>query len=332
MQVSAWETYYPTLLRWLATGAGVITLMLLLNKLLQALGAKRETATGYALILPWILGFLIWNLYPFASSLYLSFTKYNIFQPPEWVGVQNYVAVASDRDFWPSLRLTLLYSALNVPLGLIGALGVALLLNRAVKGIGVWRTIYYLPAVLPVVAVSLLWRWMLSPTSGLINFILRPVYRLLNIEPLQWFTDPNLVLPSFVIMGMWGVFGANSVILLAGLKNIPKHLYEAAELDGANAWQKFWNVTIPMVSSTMFYNLVTGIIAALQIFTQAFFISIPRRAGTFYNVLIYREAFQFRHMGYASALAWINLIIILLITLLVFRSSATWVYYEAEVR
>ena len=332
MQVSAWETYYPTLLRWLATGSGMILLMLLLHKLLRTLGVKREAATGYALILPWILGFLVWNLYPFASSLYLSFTKYNIFQPPEWVGFQNYAATLTDRDFWPSLRLTLLYSALNVPLGLAGALGVALLLNRAVKGIGIWRTIYYLPAVLPTVAVALLWRWMLSPTSGLINFILQPVYKLLNVEPLQWFTDPKLVLPSFVIMGMWGVFGANSVILLAGLKNIPKHLYEAAELDGANTWQKFWHVTIPMVSSTMFYNLITGIIGALQIFTQAFFINIPRRAGTFYNVLIYREAFQFRHMGYASALAWINLIIILLITLLVFRSSAAWVYYEAEVR
>jgi len=332
MQVSAWETYYPTLLRWLATGGTIIGLMVLLNKVLRLLGVKRETAAGYALILPWILGFIIWSLYPFARSLYLSFTRYNIFQPPEWVGLQNYAAIPDDRDFWPSLRLTLLYATFNVPLGLAGALGVALLLNRNVKGIGIWRTIYYLPAVLPAAAVALLWRWMLSPTSGLINSILRPVYQLLNIEPLQWFTDPKLVLPSFVIMGMWGVFGANSVILLAGLKNIPHHLYEAAELDGAGTLRKFWHVTIPMVSSTMFYNLVTGIIGALQIFTQAFFISIPRRAGTFYNVLIYNEAFAYRHMGYASALAWVQLVIILLITLLVFRSSAIWVYYEAEVR
>lgn len=332
MYVSAWETYYPTLLRWLAVGGGIIGLMLLLQKGLRLLGVRREVATGYALILPWILGFLIWNLYPFIRSLYLSFTEYNIFQPPRWVGLENYVRMFQDEQFWLSLRLTLLYAAFNVPLGLAGALGVALLLNRSVFGIGIWRTIYYIPAVLPAAAVALLWRWMLSPESGLINFALQPVYRALNMQPLQWFTDPNLVLPAFVIMGMWGVFGANSVILLAGLKNIPKELYEAAELDGAGNWRKFWNVTIPMVSSTLFYNLVTGIIGSLQVFTQAFFITIPRRAGTFLNVLIYREAFAYRHMGYASAMAWVLLIIILLITLLVFRSSAAWVYYEAEVK
>lgn len=333
MQVSAWESYYPTLVHWLGVGVGIIFLMLVLNRVLRALGVKREVATGYTLILPWILGFLIWQAYPFARSLYLSFTEYNIFQPPEWVGTQHYVDMfTKSRDFWPALRLTLLYAALSVPLGLVGALGVALLLSRDVKGIGVWRTIYYLPAVLPSVAVALLWRWMLSPRSGLINYVLKPVYQLLNVEPLQWFTDPNLVLPSFIVMGMWGIFGANSVILLAGLKNIPQHLYEAAELDGANTWQKFRNVTLPMISSTMFYNLITGIIAALQLFDQAFFITIPRRAGTFFNVLIYREAFQFRHMGYASALAWVNLVLILLITLLVFRSSAAWVYYEGERR
>lgn len=332
MYVSAWETYYPTLLRWLAVGGGLIGLMILLQKVLRLFGVRREVATGYALILPWILGFLIWNLYPFARSLYLSFTEYNIFQPPKWIGLGNYVRMFRDEQFWLSLRLTLLYAAFNVPLGLAGALGVALLLNRSVFGIGIWRTIYYIPAVLPAAAVALLWRWMLSPESGLINFALQPVYRALNMQPLQWFTDPNLVLPAFVIMGMWGVFGANSVILLAGLKNIPKELYEAAELDGAGTWRKFWNVTIPMVSPTLFYNLITGIIGSLQVFTQAFFITIPRRAGTFLNVLIYREAFAYRNMGYASALAWVLLIIILLITLLVFRSSAAWVYYEAEVK
>jgi multiple sugar transport system permease protein len=173
---------------------------------------------------------------------------------------------------------------------------------------------------------------MLSPSRGLINFVLKPIYGLLNVEPLAWFTDPDLVLPAYVIMGMWGVFGANTVILLAGLKNIPKHLYEAAELDGANAWRKFRNVTLPMLSSTMFYNLVTGIIASLQIFTQAFFIPRARQNQTFLNVLIYDEAFGKRHMGYASAMAWFLLVLILLITLLVIRSSEAWVYYEGERR
>ena len=333
MEISAWETYSPTLLRWAGTGVGIIFLMLVLYQILHALGVKRETATGYALILPWILGFVIWNAYPFARSLYLSFTKYNIFQPPEWVGLQNYTEMFADtRRFWPSLRLTLLYSVLNVPLGLIGSLGVALLLSRAVKGIGIWRTIYYMPEVLPAAAVALLWAWMLSPSSGLINFVLQPVYRLLSMEPLQWFTDPNLVLPAYIVMGTWGVFGTNSIILLAGLKNIPRQLYEVAELDGAGTWGKFWNVTLPMLSSTLFYNLVTGVIAALKIFTQAFFITTPRRAGTFLSVLIYEEAFSFRHMGYASAMAWFLLVIIMVATVLVFRSSTAWVYYESEKR
>ena len=331
MPVSAWETYYPTLLRWLFTGSAIFTLMILLNWGLQRLGVKRETANGYALVLPMILGLLIWFIYPFVYSFYLSFTEYNIFQPPKWVGLDNYQRMfTADRNFYPSLRLTLLYAALNVPLGMLGALGVALLLNQNVKGIGIWRTIYYLPAVLPVAAVALLWRWMFSPSRGLINITLQPIYSALNLQPLQWFTDPDLVLPAFVIMGMWGVFGANTVIMLAGLKNIPKHLYEAADIDGANGWQKFLNITIPMLSSTMFYTLVTGVIGSLQIFTQAFFIETPRRAGSFINVLIYTEAFSFRHMGYASALAWVLLLIILVLTILIFRSSALWVFYEGE--
>jgi multiple sugar transport system permease protein len=333
MDVPAWESYFETFWRWTLVGGGIMILMIVVNKLLIFLGVKREAATGYTLILPWLLGFLIWTLYPFLRSFYLSFTEYNIFQPPEWVGVANYVKMfTKDRQFWRSLRLTLLYAFFNVPLGLAGSLGVALLLNRDVKGIGVWRTIYYLPAVLPTAAVVLLWRWMFSPRSGLINFILSPIYGLLNMEPLAWFTDPDLVLPAFVIMGMWGVFGTNSVILLAGLKNIPRQLYEVADLDGANNWQKFWHVTLPMLSSTMFYNVVTGIIGALQVFTVAFFVSIPQRAGTFLNVRIYQEAFSFRHMGYASAMAWFLLVIILILTLFVFRSSALWVFYAGEKR
>jgi multiple sugar transport system permease protein len=329
MYLSAWDSYAPTLLRWLLVGGGMIGIVVGLNKGLQALGVRRETARGFALVSPWVLGLLIWNAFPFAYSFYLSFTKYSIFQPPEWIGIQNYVEMfTKDTDFWPSLRLTLLYAALNVPLGIAGALGVALLLNRDVKAIGLWRTIYYLPAVLPAAAVALLWRWMFSPGSGLINFFLQPIYALLNVGPLQWFTEPKLVLPAYIIMGMWGVFGANAVILLAGLKNIPQHLYEAADIDGAGTVQKFRFVTIPMLSSTLFYTLVTGVIGSLQIFTQAFFIPTPRRAGIFMNVLIYQEAFSFRNMGYASALAWVLLVVIFILTALVFRSSAAWLHYE----
>jgi len=328
---AAIQSYWPTLVRWSLVGGTLGAMMYLLNTGLQRVGVKRDVARGYAFVLPWIIGFLVFNLYPFVYSFYLSFTEYNIFQPPRWIGLDNYVRMfTSDRNFWPSLRLTLLYAFFNVPLGMIGALGVALLLNRNVRAIGFWRTLYYLPAVLPAAAVALLWRWMFSPSSGLINFFLQPFYALFNMEPLAWFTDPNLVLPAYVIMGMWGVFGANAVILLAGLKNIPRELYEAAQIDGAGAWAQFRSVTIPMLSPTLFYTLVTGIIGALQIFTQAFFITTPQRAGQFLNVLIYQEAFAFRHMGYASALAWFLLMVILVLTLLVIRSSALWVYYESE--
>jgi multiple sugar transport system permease protein len=331
MQITAWESYSPTLLRWLLVGGGLMISILLLYRVLRYFGVNREAATGYALILPWLLGFLILNLYPFASSLYLSFTEYNIFQPPQWVGLDNYVKLfTGDRHFYPNLKFTFFYAVINVPLGMAGALGVALLLNRALRGIGVWRTVYYLPEVLPAAAVALLWGWILAPRSGMVNFFLRPVYDLLNMEPLQWFTDVDLVLPSYVIMGMWGFFGANAIILLAGLKNIPQELYEVADLDGANGWQKFWIVTIPMLSSALLYALVTGVIGALQIFDQAFFITTPTRAPQFLNVVIYREAFTFRHMGYASAMAWVLMIIVLIATLLVFRSTSAFVYYEGE--
>ncbi len=152
----------------------------------------------------------------------------------------------------------------SIPLGLIGALGVALLLNQKIKGVGFWRTLYYLPAVLPAAAVALLWFWLFAPDSGLINWALGPIYDLLNTKPLGWFTDKNLVLPSFVIMSLWGIFGANTVILLAGLKNIPPDLYEAAAIDGAGNWVKFRRITIPMLSPALFYNLIMGTIAALQ--------------------------------------------------------------------
>lgn len=331
MELSAWESYFPTLIRWLLVGGVMLGSILLLYRILRYFGVNREAATGYALILPWMLGFLIFNLYPFARSLYLSFTEFNIFQPPEWVGWDNYVELfTKDRHFYPNLKFTFFYAVLNVPLGMAGALGVALLLNRALRGIGVWRTVYYLPEVLPAAAVALLWGWILAPKSGMLNFFLTPLYRLLDMEPLQWFTDVDLVLPSYVIMGMWGVFGANAVILLAGLKNIPQELYEVADLDGANGWQKFWIVTIPMLSSALLYALVTGVIAALQIFDQAFFITTPTRAPQFLNVVIYQEAFTFRHMGYASAMAWVLMIIVLIATLLVFRSTSAFVYYEGE--
>lgn len=327
------DTYLQTLADYAVAGVAILAVMYLVFQVLTRLRMKREAATGITLILPWLLGFLIWTLYPVAASLYYSFTSYNVFQPPIWVGIDNYVRIlTADPTFWPSLKLTLLYGAISLPVGLALSLGVAMLLARNVRGIGVWRTLYYLPAVIPTVAVILLWRWLLG-TNGLFNVVFTPLYNLVGIARPSWFTDPNWALPGLIIMSLWGVFGANTVILLAGIKNIPQHLYEAVDLDGGGTWAKFRNVTLPMVSPTLFYTLILGIIAAVKTFEPGIFIKLnPGTTGTFLQVLVYNNAFAGGNsrMGYASALSWVMLLVILVLTVLVFRSSDAWVFYEGE--
>lgn len=359
-------TYLPTLIRYVAIFFAIGLIMVAAFKLQIWMGAKREAATGRTLVLPWVLGFIIFQVFTIGASFYLSFTEYNLFRAPEWVGTENYQELfdvqvvplesrdqrssdalprgyrevqrveigdggfifgAQEEDFWRSMRMTVVYAVLTVPLGLIASLGVALLLNQNVRGLSLWRVLFYLPAVLPAIATLLLWRWIFSST-GLLNSTLTPLYRLAGIESPNWLTDPGLILPVFVIISLWGVFGAGSVILLAGLKGIPKDLYEAASIDGAGEWAKFRNVTIPMLSPALFYNLVTGLIGALQVFEAAAFIPIPDSVGTFLNWQIYQEAFTLRNMGMASAMAWIMLLMILALTAMVFRSSAAWVFYQ----
>jgi multiple sugar transport system permease protein len=361
-------SYTPTLLRYIGVALGLIVIMLVIYRVQLRFGVQSEAAAGRALVSPWVIGFLIFQLFPIGTSLYLSFTKYNLFKAPEWVGTDNFrelfslqavtfqshdqlnsktiqpgyeevlhidvgdsglIVAAKQARFWRSIRLTLLYAFLSVPVGLIGAVGVALLLNQNVRGLGFWRVLYYMPAVLPAVATALLWRWIFSP-SGLLNAMLQPVLSLTSTEPPRWFSDPNLALPAFIIISLWGVFGANSVILLAGLKGIPQDLYEAASIDGAGGWAKFRNVTLPMLSPAIFYNLVVSTIAAIQVFEVAAFIPLPETAGTFLNWVIYREAFEFRRMGMASSMGWIMLLIILALTVLVFRSSSAWVFYQGS--
>jgi multiple sugar transport system permease protein len=331
--------YSSTYRHWLLVGGAVIGVVLLTYFVLRRLGVKAEAATGIALIMPWVLNFFIFTLFPFVSSFYLSFTDYNILRPisldklPPLVGFKNYTnALTQDPNFWPSIQLTLLNGAIGIPLGLAGSLGTAMLLARKVRGVGIWRTIYYLPAVLPAAATALLWRWMFNPSNGLINTVLSPFLNLFGLEKPGWFTDANLVLPSYIIMGMWGVFGTTTVILLAGLKNVPRDLYEAATLDGAGGFGQFRNVTIPMLTPTLFYVLITSMIGTLQLFTVALFIQTPRSAGTVLIVYFWQQAFRSPKSGYASARAGIVLVITLALTLLVFRSSSMWVYYESEVR
>lgn len=362
----ALQSYWPTLVRYALVAAAIGVMMFLVYRVQIAFGVKREAATGRALVTPWVIGFLIFNVFAIGASLYLSFTEYNLFKAPEWVGTQNYQDIfslqivplasrtqrssdalprryeeiirveigdggfifgAKEDGFWRAMRLTLPYALINVPLGLVGSLGVALLLNQRVRGLSIWRVLFYLPAVLPAVAMALLWRWMFSQT-GIINTIFTPLYSLLGTSAPRWFTDPQYAMPAFIIIGLWGVFGANSVILLAGLKGISQELYEAAAIDGAGAWAKFRNVTLPMLSPSLFYNLVTSTIAALQLFEVAAFIPTSDAVGTFLNWQIYQEAFNFRRMGMASAMAWILLLIILALTALIFRSSSAWVFYQ----
>ena len=367
MDPGALATYTPTLVRYIGVAVGLGVIIYLVYRVQLLLGVNREAATGRALVTPWVIGFVLFSLFPIGASLYLSFTEYNLFRPPQWVGGQNYVELfdvklaalesanqrsaealgrgyrevvrvpigdggfvfgAREEGFWRAVRLTLPYAFLSVPLGLIGALGVALLLNQKVKFLGIWRVLFYMPAILPAVATALLWRWIFAPQSGLLNNALAPLYALLGIETPRWFTDPALAMPAFIIISLWGVFGANSVILLAGLKGIPQDLYEAADIDGAGSWAKFRHVTIPMLSPALFYNLVVSTIGALQVFEVAAFIQTPDAVGTFLNWLIYQEAFNFRRMGMASAMGWIMLLLILALTALIFRSSQAWVFYQ----
>lgn len=340
IDTGSWVKDYPlTFSHWLLVGVAVILVIILTQRLLRLFGVKSEAATGFALIMPWVLGFLIFNLYPFIASFYLSLTEYNPLRPlsldklPALVGLKNYVyAFTKDPNFWPSIRLTLLYGAISIPLGLVGSLFTAILLARRVRGVGIWRTIYYMPAVLPAAATALLWRWIFNPSNGLINLLISPFLILFHLDKPAWFTDPQLVLPSYVIMGMWGIFGTTTVILLAGLKNIPHELYDAATVDGAGLIGQFRHVTLPQVTPTLFYVLVTSMIGALQMFTQALFITTPRSAGIFMNLYIYQQAFNQQKMGYASALSWILLAITLVLTLLVFRSQEMWVFYEHELQ
>ena len=306
-------------------------LMVGVQRGLRLVGMRREAATGYALITPWLAGFLVFTAFPMLYSAYLSFTDYDIFRAPEWTGLENFTRIFTrDRDFWPAIRITLLYAFLSVPIGVAGALMVAMLLANDLRGIGVYRTIYYLPTVLPEVAVALLWRWILNPQAGLLNRILGPFFRLFGVSRPDWFGDPQYVLPAYVIISLWGITGVNMVIFLAALKNVPNHLYEVAFIDGAGWWRRFRSITLPMISPVIFLQVVRGIIAALQIFTVYAFTAATPRAGKFMSFYIFQVGFQQFRMGYASALAWILFSIILALTLLVLRSSDFWVYYEAE--
>ena len=295
--------------------------------------SQREALWGYSFIVPWIIGFVIFTVGPMIASLYFSFTRYNIVDPPTWIGVQNYQRMLfEDPLFWHSLQRTVYYAVLALPLGLVFGLFLAILLNQKIPGINLWRTAYFLPSVVAGVAVSLLFVRLFNSRVGMVN----PFLMSLGIEnPPGWLNDPNWSIPTLVIMSLWGV-GGGMIIYLAGLQGIPTHLYDAAKIDGAGTWHRFRHITIPMMTPIIFYELVLGLIGSFQYFTEVYVATSgnggPVRSTLVYNLYLYQNAFQYFEMGYASALAWFLLLVTLAVTLLVFRSSPLWVFYEGEVR
>ncbi|MCU9613174.1 sugar ABC transporter permease [Caldibacillus lycopersici] len=289
--------------------------------------SKRKTITFYLLISPWIIGFLAFVLGPMIISLFMSFTKWDLLTDPKWIGFDNYTKMFGDSLFYQSLKVTFVYSIFSVPLQLILSLAVAMLLNQINWGVKVFRTIYYIPVIVSGVAVMVLWSYIFNPEIGLINQVLKMV----GIKGPGWIFDEDWAMTSLVVMSLWNI-GGTVVIWLAGLAGVSKDLYESATLDGANKWQLFRFVTLPALSPTLFYNLIMGVIGALQTFNQAYIMTDggPNNSTLFYNYYLWVNAFDNFEMGYASAMAWILFIIIIILTLIIFKSSSSWVYYESE--
>ena len=289
---------------------------------------RREALTFYLLISPWLLGFLLLTVGPMLYSLYTSFTRWDLLTDPVWIGLGNYVdKMPNDPRFWQSLKVTLIYTALYVPLELVGGLFLAMLVNNQIRGVRVFRTIFYLPTVLAGVAFAVVWLWMLNPRGGLVNLILAQV----GIVGPRWLLDPDWALSALLMMSFWG-WGRAMIIYLAGLQGIPGELYESAAIDGANPWAKFRYVTLPMLSPTIFFNLILSVIGTFQTFTNAFVATNggPLDATLFFVLYLYKQAFELLNMGYASALAWVLFLVILVLTLLIFRTQRFWVFYAGE--
>ena len=288
---------------------------------------KRRGITGYLFITPWIIGFIVFTLIPILAVFLLSFTKYGVFDAPKWVGLANYGKIfTDDRLFKISLGNTLYYVLIRVPLGIVLGFLLALGLNAKIKGVTVYRALFYVPSIVPQVAGVLLFVWLFRPQTGLINFGLN----LLGIRGPNWLGRPQWAKPAIITMSLWGI-GGGMIIYLAGLQSIPQHLYEAAQIDGANAWRRFWAVTVPMMTPTIFFNLVMGLIGSFQVFITSYVATGggPLNSTLFYMLYLYQRGFEDFKMGYACALAWILFLLVLILTLFVFRSATSWVYYES---
>lgn len=290
-----------------------------------------EAIQGYLFIAPWLFGFLVFTFGPMLASLYYSFTLYNVQTAPRFTGLYNYdYAFNQDPLFWLSVRKTLLWSVMTVPPSIIGALLAAILLNQQLRGMAFYRTFFFLPHLTPVVAAAVLWTWILQPDIGILNTMLDRI----GINGPSWLSDIRWSMPALAMIALWtGIGGNKMLIFLAGLQGIPESLYEAADIDGASGVQKFFNITLPLISPAMFFNLILGIIASFQVFGMAFVTTKggPAYSTYFYALHLYQQAFVSFDMGYGSALAWIFFVAVLALTLFQLWLQKRWVYYESAV-
>jgi multiple sugar transport system permease protein len=292
-------------------------------------GRERQNfKIGMIFLLPWTIGFLVFTLYPMAASFIYSFSVYHARAPLEWNGLNNYINLLKDHLFWQSLYNTMYMVVIGVPLTLLASFFCAVLLNLKVRGQSFYRVMYFLPSIVPTVASTILWMWILNPQAGILNSLLG----LVGIQGPNWMTNPAWSKPGLILLGMWGM-GGTIVIYLSGLQDVPTSLLEAAELDGASWWQRLWTVIVPMVSPITLFNLITGVIAEFQYFAQAYVfrgfqqLGYPLNSTLFYSVYLYQNGFLWMKMGYASAMAWVLFIIILGCTLLLLKVSERFTYY-----
>jgi multiple sugar transport system permease protein len=292
---------------------------------------RQNLRTGLGFCALWFVGLGVFTAYPVLASLFYSFCDYSVLQAPIWSGTENYQRMMSDKVFWISLKNTLYFAGLSLPLGMVVSLSLALLLNTDVRGMPVFRTIFYIPSIVPMVASAMLWLWIFNGSYGILNWALRPVLEIFGMRPPTWLADPDWAKPALVLMSLWGV-GNSMVIYLAGLQDVPKELYESAELDGAGWWRRLWHVTLPMISPVIYFNLIMGIIGSLQVFTQVFVMTggadgNPARSTLFYALYLFSTAFYDLRMGYASAMAWVLFVLIVALTVAATKLSEKRIHY-----
>jgi len=285
----------------------------------------RRTVTGYIFVSPFILGVMFWVLYPALMAAWLAFQKWNLITPAKYVGLENFQTMFNDKLFWQALKVTSIFTFVSVPLSMIISFSMALLINTKVRGIALFRTIYYLPSIMPAVASAVLWACILNTDFGLLNAVLH----YFGLPKIAWLQETEWALPALILMSLWGV-GQAMIIFLAGLQGIDDVYYEAAKIDGAGRWAQLVHITIPMMSSVIFFNLILGVINSFQVFTAGYLITNggPQNATLFFVLYLYRVGFQFLKMGYAAALSWVLFFIIVIFTVIIFKTVGRRVYYQ----